>query len=76
MMSLDDVEARIDELEAKVKELEDESPLERRINSAAGYLMGMALAMILSFSHNSSILWCILHGVLSWLYVIYFAFAH
>ena len=35
--------------------------------------MGSALAMILSYSVNQSILWAILHGFFSWLYVIYFA---
>lgn len=35
--------------------------------------MGSALAMILSWSANQSILWAILHGILSWLYVIYYA---
>jgi hypothetical protein len=32
---------------------------------------GSALAMILSYSQNSSILWAILHGIISWIYVIY-----
>jgi len=39
-----------------------------------GISMGCALAMILSWSANHSILWAILHGILSWLYVLYFAF--
>jgi len=33
--------------------------------------MGTALAMILSYTQNHSILWAIIHGVLSWLYVIW-----
>ena len=37
------------------------------------YGMGMMLAMILSWSKNASILYCIGHGLLSWAYVIYFA---
>lgn len=32
---------------------------------------GSALAMILSYAKNSSILWAILHGIISWFYVIY-----
>ncbi|MFP6598323.1 MAG: hypothetical protein VCB26_13630 [Candidatus Hydrogenedentota bacterium] len=40
----------------------------------SGITMGSALAMILSYSANQSILWAILHGIFSWLYVIYFAF--
>jgi hypothetical protein len=37
-----------------------------------GISFGSALAMILSWSINRSILWALLHGILSWLYVIYF----
>lgn len=40
---------------------------------SAGLAMGSALAMILSYSINKSILWAILHGICSWFYVIYFA---
>ncbi|MBZ5681795.1 MAG: hypothetical protein LAO24_16990 [Acidobacteriia bacterium] len=42
--------------------------------ATAGISMGAALAMILSFQLNHSILWAIVHGVLSWIYVIYRAF--
>ena len=38
-----------------------------------GISMGSALAMILSFDRSHSILWAIFHGILSWIYVIYFA---
>ena len=40
---------------------------------STGISMGTALAMILSYSANKSILWAIVHGVLSWFYVVYFA---
>ena len=39
----------------------------------AGISFGSALAIAISWSVNHSILWAILHGVLSWLYVVYFA---
>lgn len=39
----------------------------------SGITMGSALAMVLSYNANQSILWAILHGIFSWLYVIYFA---
>jgi hypothetical protein len=42
--------------------------------ATAGISMGTALAMILSFQLNHSILWALVHGVLSWFYVIYRAF--
>ena len=34
---------------------------------------GTALAMVISYTNNHSVLWAIIHGFLSWLYVIYFA---
>ena len=40
---------------------------------STGISMGTALAMILSYSVNKSIIWAIVHGFLSWLYVLYFA---
>lgn len=39
----------------------------------AGIGFGCALAMILSWSRNASIIWAILHGICSWIYVLYFA---
>jgi hypothetical protein len=38
-----------------------------------GITFGSALAIVLSYSVNKSILWAIIHGLLSWFYVIYFA---
>ena len=38
-----------------------------------GITMGSTLAMVISWSVNKSILWAIVHGFLSWLYVIYYA---
>ena len=44
-------------------------------NSAAdsGIELGAVIAVVCSWQRNRSILWAILTGVLSWLYVIYFA---
>lgn len=39
----------------------------------SGVSLGSALAIAISWSVNKSILWAIFHGVLSWLYVIYYA---
>ncbi|HJU73302.1 MAG TPA: hypothetical protein VJ717_06135 [Gemmatimonadaceae bacterium] len=39
----------------------------------AGITMGSALAITISWSVNQSIIWAIIHGFFSWLYVIYFA---
>ena len=38
-----------------------------------GISMGCALAVTISYVANKSILWAMLHGVCSWLYVIYYA---
>ena len=38
-----------------------------------GITFGSALAIAISWSTNKSILWAIVHGFFSWLYVIYFA---
>ena len=38
-----------------------------------GITMGSTLAMVISWSVNKSILWAVVHGVLSWVYVIYYA---
>ncbi len=39
----------------------------------AGVSFGSALAIAISWSANHSILWAIVHGILSWIYVLYFA---
>ncbi len=39
----------------------------------AGIGFGTALAIAISWSANHSILWAIIHGILSWVYVIYYA---
>jgi hypothetical protein len=39
----------------------------------AGIGFGSALAIAISWSANHSILWAIIHGIFSWLYVVYYA---
>lgn len=41
-----------------------------------GIGFGSALAIAVSYTTNKSILWAIIHGILGWLYVIYFALFH
>lgn len=38
-----------------------------------GISFGSALAIAISWSVNKSIFWAVIHGILSWLYVIYYA---
>jgi len=52
--------------------------MERRVTiqqwgTWSGISFGSALAITISWSVNKSILWAIFHGLLSWLYVIYYA---
>lgn len=39
----------------------------------SGIGLGAAIAVVCSWQRNRSIFWAIIAGVLSWLYVIYFA---
>lgn len=38
-----------------------------------GISFGSALAIAMSWTANKSILWAIIHGFMSWFYVIYYA---
>lgn len=40
-------------------------------NGIGAWGFGSALAIVLSYTKSSSILWAIIHGILSWFYVIY-----
>jgi hypothetical protein len=42
----------------------------------AGISFGSALAIAISYVQNESILWAILHGIFSWLFVIYAAITY
>jgi len=42
------------------------------INMTCG--IGSMIAIAISWSTNKSILWCILHGIVGWFYVVYFYF--
>lgn len=42
----------------------------RVVENGIGF--GSALAMVISFTTHHSVLWAIIHGILSWLYVIYY----
>ena len=68
----DDADERLEELEQRIETIESGSG---RAGIGLLYGLGMAISVVLSWSRNYSILWCILHGLLSWVYVIYFAFS-
>jgi hypothetical protein len=43
------------------------------VGCGGGVGIGTILAVLISWSINHSILWAIIHGMLGWLYVIYWA---
>lgn len=44
--------------------------------AGGGLTLGSVIAVILSWTTNHSILWCILHAFCSWFYVIYWALTY
>ena len=46
------------------------------IGTSAGLTFGSCLAIVVSYTAWSSIPWAILHVLLSWVYVIYYAICH
>jgi hypothetical protein len=62
-----DVEERLEELESKVDELGRGAAA-----GGAAYSFGATLAMILSWHSFHAVLWALLAGILSWLYVVYY----
>ena len=45
----------------------------RTTAAQAGIGLGTAIAVTISWSGNTSIVWAIVHGFFSWFYVIYYA---
>jgi len=39
-----------------------------------GIGLGSIVAVVASWSRNKSILWAVIHGLLGWIYVVYFVF--
>jgi hypothetical protein len=42
----------------------------------AGISFGSCLAMVISYTSWKSIFWAIIHGLLSWVYVVYYVIVH
>lgn len=40
--------------------------------AGAGIGLGAVLAVVMSWTANKAVLWALLHGVLGWLYVVYY----
>lgn len=69
----EDVEGQVEELTGRIERLEAKLGEDYKNGIGLFYALGMAIAVVLSWARNASILWCIAHGLLSWGYVIYFA---
>jgi hypothetical protein len=41
-----------------------------------GIGFGNALAIAISWDQNKSVIWSVIDGILSWLYVVYYLFMH
>ena len=41
-----------------------------------GLSFGSVLAVVISWTANKSLLWAVIHGVLSWVYVVYYALVY
>lgn len=50
--------------------------MDKRVNISFGGGVGVALAVVLSWTTWNSIWWAILHGCLGWIYVIYYAITY
>jgi len=46
------------------------------VSAGGGIGLGGLLAVLLSWTVNHSIAWCILHFFCGWIYVIYYALTH
>jgi hypothetical protein len=69
-----DIKIKVNNLDKAVKAgMKDGKREKWKCGSGCGgcWVFGSALAMILSYAQNSSIFWAILHGIISWFYVIY-----
>jgi hypothetical protein len=67
------VASKFEEIEDRLTEIDKERSERNTAGGIGIFGFGSALAMILSWSRNGSILYCIGHGLASWIYVIYFA---
>lgn len=43
-----------------------------KTSAKAGISFGAALAMVISYVNWNSIMWAVIHGILGWIYVIYY----
>jgi len=59
------------EIDIKIRNLDKANNKYYIRHSSNFWIFGSALAMILSYERSASILWAILHGILSWFYILF-----
>jgi len=59
------------EIDIKIRNLDKVNSKCYVHHSSNFWIFGSALAMILSYERSSSILYAILHGILSWFYILF-----
>ncbi|MFB7157700.1 hypothetical protein [Lysinibacillus sp. NPDC056232] len=58
---------------SEIRKVKKERKMGNKTVIKSGISFGSVLAITISWSVNHSIIWAIIHGCLSWLYVIYYA---
>ncbi len=67
-----DINIKVNNIDKAIRRCVKQNKKEKwKCNGGGFCVFGSALAMILSYTQNNSILWAILHGIISWFYVIY-----
>ena len=56
--------------------MEEKNPISVQKVVKTGISFGSALAMVISYTTWQSVGWAIFHGLLGWIYVIYFVLCH
>lgn len=69
-------EIELYELQERVEALEARNIIVVRSASSAVYSLGATLAAILSWHSFHALLWALLAGALSWIYVVYYVFVN
>ena len=66
-----DISIKVRNVDRLIKSAKKDSCCSKNYSCGGCWVFGSALAMILSYERSASILWAILHGVLSWFYVLF-----
>ncbi len=75
----EDLESRVSDLEDAVEKNGSGSGVASASGGGCGaafYSLGATLSVVISWEANHAVLWAVLHGFLSWFYVIYAVVAH